>query len=533
MAVVGSRSGAHDGRRAADSDGQGGSFLPNEPFAPGEVVTVKTKLDVRGAPRGEWQFRVADPAGPVPRAGFPPAARVPGDVLQFRSRADLAPASVEITKPAAAASGGDIFIAPQQAPAESGPMIVDQQGSLVWFQAVPPGQIASDFRVQRYQGKPVLTWWEGYLGPGVGVGEDVIDDASYVRLATVRAANGLSADLHEFQLTPRGTALITAYYPVYRNAASVHGPARQIVFDCAVQEIDVKTGLVLFQWDSLDHVPLADTYQPLPTGASAPFDYFHVNSVQEDANDGTLIVSARNTWAAYKIDAHDGRVIWTLGGKRSSFKMSSAAKFAFQHDARVRPATDEEVTIFDDGAGPPTVHGQSRGLTLSLDPQRGTATVEEALTHSPPLLASYEGNVQSLPNGDQFLGWGQQPYFSEFNRAGQMVFDGRFIGGNSSYRAYRFPWTGTPRTRPAISATASSGQTTVYVSWNGATNVASWRVLAGPSATALTAAIVAPKQGFETQIDMPSEPYVAVQALDSSGDLLATSPTVQPGRPGG
>ncbi len=57
-------------------------------------------------------------------------------------------------------------------------------------------------------------------------------------------------------------ALITAYYPVYRNESSVHGPKRGIVFDAVVQEIDIPTGLVIFQWDSLDHVPLTASYRP-------------------------------------------------------------------------------------------------------------------------------------------------------------------------------------------------------------------------------------------------------------------------------
>jgi hypothetical protein len=48
---------------------------------------------------------------------------------------------------------------------------------------------------------------------GVGVGQDIIANSSYQVLKTISAANGLSADLHEFQLTPWGSALITAEYP--------------------------------------------------------------------------------------------------------------------------------------------------------------------------------------------------------------------------------------------------------------------------------------------------------------------------------
>jgi hypothetical protein len=515
VSVSGSRSGRHGGRIAADSDGEGASFLPSRPFIPGEVVTVSTHLQVRGARGGRFRFTVATPAGAIPFSPPPPAARVPGDVLSFRSRPDLSPASVEVTRQSGPAVSGDIFLAPQQGPLQGGPMIVGPRGELVWFKALPPGELAGDFRVQTYRGRAVLTWWQGRMGAGVGVGEDVIDDAAYRQLAVVHAADGLAADLHEFQLTPRGTALITAYYPVYWSLSSGHGPARAIVLDSVVQEIDVATGRLLFEWDSLDHVPLHDSYQPRPTTPGQPFDYFHVNSVQA-ADDGDLIISARNTWAAYEIDRHTGAVIWTLGGRHSDFKLGPGVRFAFQHDVRVA-AGAATVSVFDDGAGPPAVHGESRALTLRLSP--GAAALVGEVRHWPALLADWEGNSQPLPGGERFLGWGQQPYFSQFDGRGRMVFDGRFIGANSTYRAYRFPWSGHPASSPAIGA----GNGSVAVSWNGATDVAWWRVLAAgrPRETV-------PKQGFETVIGVPPG-RIAVEALDRHGRVLGSSRTVSVG----
>jgi Arylsulfotransferase (ASST) len=341
----------------------------------------------------------------------------------------------------------------------------------------------------------------------------------------VRAGNGLTADLHEFRLTRQGTALITAYYPVYWDASALHGSKQQIVLDSVVQEIDIKTGLVMYQWDSLDHVPLADSYEAMPAGAGYPFDYFHINSVQEQSN-GELLISARNTWAAYDVDHRTGAIVWTLGGKNSSYKLSSDATFAFQHDVRLHTDTDPTVTLFDDGAGPPKVHAQSRGITVRLDDKAMTATLVSEDLHSPALAASFEGNVQALSDGDSFVGWGQQPYFTEFDSEGQMVFDARFVGANSSYRAYRFPWTGTPADAPAVAASTSGSTTNVYVSWNGATQVSSWRVLAGSAANALQAVVTTTKEGFETQIPINAEPYVAVQALDAAGRALATSTVV-------
>jgi hypothetical protein len=523
--VTGSSTGRHTGRVVFDSDGHGASFLPAKPFAPGELVTVRTKLHIRGARDGTFHFTIAHPAGAIPATPLAMAPRVPGDEFTFHSRPDLTPPAVEVTKQSAGASTGDIFITPQQGPTQNGVMILNSQGALVWFQPIAPPDIAADLRVQRYQGKPVLTWWQGYSGAGVGAGEDVIYDSSYRQVAVVRAGNGLTADLHEFRLSPQDTALITAYYPVYWDASAIHGSPQQVVLDSVVQEIDVRTGLVLYQWDSLDHVPLADTYETVPKTAGGPFDYFHINSVQEQPN-GDLLISARNTWAAYDIDHETGSIVWTLGGRNSSYKLSSGAVFAFQHDVRLHTESDPTVTLFDDGGGPPRVHNESRAITVRLDSSGKTATLLNQEQHSPALSAAFEGNVQALPGGEEFVGWGQQPYFSEYDAQGQMMFDARFVDSNSSYRAYRFPWIGKPAAAPSVTASTEGNTANVYVSWNGATQVASWRVLAGSASDALQAVVTAPSQGFETQIAIAAQPYVAVQALDAAGRALATSSVV-------
>jgi hypothetical protein len=525
VTVTGSRSGAHSGSIESDSDGQGASFLPDKPFDAGESVTVSTSLDILGASKGTFRFTVASPAPGYPPTHWPPAYRNANDVWRFHSRPDLVPAASTITKRGATAPG-DIFLSPQFGPLQDGPMILDASGNLIWFKRLNGNDSAADFRVQRYQGRPVLTWWQGYVTGGIGVGEGVINDSSYRQIMTVNAANGLHADLHEFTITPQGTALLTAEYPVYWNASSIHGSRRQIVDDSVVQEIDIATGLLLYQWDSLDHIPVSSSYQALPRNSAFAYDYFHVNSVSLDP-DGTLLVSGRNTSAAYKVDHRSGHVIWTLGGRHSSFRMRSGSTFALQHDVRIRSAHDWFVTVFDDGDGPPRTNGQSRGLKLFLDVKHMTAARVAEFDHAPPLLSGFEGNYQQLQGGDQFFGWGQQPYFSEFNSRGQMVFDGHFIDGEASYRAYRFMWSGAPQTLPSVAVSGNGRTMSVYASWNGATNVASWRVLAGSSAGALRAVATAAKRGFETGITVGTQSYVAVQALDSHGHTLATSPTVR------
>jgi Arylsulfotransferase (ASST) len=532
ITVAGSQTGAHPGRIVGDSDGRGGSFLPSTPFKPGETVTVATHLDVLGAQGGTFSFTVATPSAPIPYRPAQTVPRVAGDIWRFRSRTDLAPAAVKLLKSSSHASPGDIFLAPQFGPVENGPEILDSSGNLIWFDRVQHGDAATDFRVQTFQGQPVLTWWQGYTDAGIGVGEDVIYDSTYSPVATVRAANGLTTDLHEFQLTPSGTALITSYYPVYWDATGIRGGLRrEITFDSVVQEIDIPTGLVLFQWDSLDHVPVTDTYESLPHQSATnhdPFDYFHVNSVQLDL-DGNLLISGRNTWAAYKVSHQNGSVVWTLGGRHSSFKMGPGTSFAFQHDVRVRANNDQYMTVFDDGAGPPTIHSQSRGLKLRLNLNKRTATAVWQHEHSPPLLSQFEGNYQQLPDADDFLGWGQQPFFTEYDRHGNLLVDGRFVGYTSSYRVYKFSWQGQPKVPPAVAASTSSKTTTVYMSWDGATTVSGWRVLSGSSATSLRPTRALPKRGFETSTEINAAKYVAAQALGSSGRVLATSSAVRAG----
>ena len=529
VTVTGSKTGTDSGTIEADSDGEGGSFIPSKPFQPGETVTVATGLNVVGAPGGTFSFTVANPAGGIPYQKAIIVPRVSGDVWRFRSRTDLAPAAVTLLHRPTTATGEDIFLTPQYGPVQNGPEIINSSGQLVWFDRVPPGDMASDFRVQTLKGQRVLTWWQGYSNAGAGIGEDRIFNSSYQQIAVVQAANGLSADLHEFQITPSNTALITAYYPVHWNASSVHGSAQEIVLDSVVQEIDIPTGLVLFQWDSLDHVPLSDSYERVPPLRTRnPFDYFHVDSVALD-DDGNLIVSGRNTWAAYKVSHATGAVVWRLGGKHSSFKMGSGTSFAFQHDVRVQAQNDQYLTLFDDGAGPPSVHSQSRVVELSLNLKRMTATLADQRAHAPSLLAEFEGNVEQLPDLGDFVGWGQQPYFTEYDSHGRLVLDGRFVGTTSSYRAYEFFWSGRPAVPPAVAARTSGGATTVYASWGGATGVDGWRVLSGSSPTALKPTRAVSPAGFETSTRIKPAAYVAVQALGAHESVLATSPTVRAG----
>jgi hypothetical protein len=411
-------------------------------------------------------------------------------------------------------------------------MILDPSGGLIWFEPLHTHSSATNLRVQEYQQRPVLTWWQGIASVhGFGRGEDVIDDSTYTELARVRAGNGYQADLHEFQLTPRGTALITVYVPVLCNLSRVGGPAYGAVTDGMIQEIDVSTGLVEREWTSLDHVALSESYEPARRSkTTSPFDFFHINSIELE-QDGSLLTSGRNTRAVYDVDGRSGQIAWRLGGKRTSFTMGPGTGIAYQHDPRELP--DGTISVFDNGASP-AVHTQSRGLILSIDPNRKLVTRVSQIVHTPPFLAESQGNLQALPNGDWFIGWGEVPQFSEFGAGGQLLFDAHFPSWTQSYRSFRLPWTGMPAHAPSLAFQPSpGGGGVVYASWNGATLVSSWLLLAGSSPTALNPVTQQQRSGFETAVVLAPGtvgPYVAVQALDASGRVLGVSqPASEPG----
>jgi hypothetical protein len=419
---------------------------------------------------------------------------------------------------------GDIFLTPRpgyqrRVSFQRGPMIVNGRGQLVWFRNLG-SELANNLEVQRYQGKPVLTWWQGMEDGGRA--EDVILDSSYHTVAIVRAVGpGYLADTHEFQITPQNTALINVVVPVKANLSSEGGSRQGTIDDCVIQEIDIRTGKLLWQWDALDHVPLRASYTR-PIGA-APWDFFHLNSIQQLPN-GNVLISARNTWAVYEIAKPSGNLVWTLGGKRSNFSVGQLARFEWQHDARLH---GDDLTVFDDASdGPTRNESQSSAKSLILNPTTRTAVLNHRYAHSPPVLTVSQGNAQTLPNQNVFVGWGAAPEFSEYTATGHQIFSGSFSLGVESYRAYRFPWSGQPTTPPAMAnVPGPNGTVMIYASWNGATRVAAWRVLGGPTTHDLVVLDPrSPARGFETAVKLHSEPrYFEVQALDSHGRILGTS----------
>jgi len=451
-----------------------------------------------GLTRGDLLVRGAAAALGLRRGGSAlGASRTP----RFRSRPDLDPPRVHVIRAPDMTAPGAVFVANANGERQPGPMILDDDGELIWF-TPRPALTVMNFNAHTLNGQPVLGWWEGTLTGSHGDGQFVLLDPNYRQTGRVVAGNGLTTDFHEFSLTPRGTALLIAYVDDGK------------LLDSAVQEVDVATGEVLLDWRASDHIAVGDSYVSPTTGS---FDFAHLNAAAVD-DDGHLLISSRHTWTVYKVDRTTGGVVWRLGGTHSDFALADGASFAWQHHARRHQ--DGTLTVFDNGAGVAQTEPYSRGLQLALDESAGTATLLREFTHPDRLSASAMGSMEPLDDDGSFVGWGSVPRFSEFRSDGTVRFDAGFPGGGFTYRAFRRSWTGAPLERPAFAVAGRAG----YASWNGATALTHWRLRIGATKDVITASHVVPSRSFETKLPLPrGTRFAAVDALDREGQVLGRS----------
>jgi hypothetical protein len=529
VTVTGSRSGSVAGELRPHSDGKGASFVPSRALRGGERIRVRTGLAVRGARNGDFRFTVG--RRPAPRqvndGELVLPELPPGNYDSFRSDPDLKAPVVRITQPARNTAPGDIFVSPvsiKGSPNPDGPMIVDDRGDLIWFKQRRLGTKLFDFKVQEYKDEPVLTWWEGRFAIGWGYGDYILLDQSYREIMRVSAGNGYRGDLHDLVITEDDTALVMVYDRVRADLRAVGGPRNGVLIDNVLQELDLETGRVLFEWHSLGTVPLRESVIR-PRGRQT-HDYFHINSVDVDT-DGNLLISARNTCALYKLNRTTGAIMWTLGGKNSDFRMGRRSRFCYQHDAR--RVSRNVISVFDNAIASPAERKPARAITLRVDEQRKTVRLIRAYRHPGRLLAPNQGSARVQPNGNMLVGWGAAPVFTEFSERGRLLFNGRLTTGKGTYRAVRAQWTGRPVQPPKAAARRRGDRIAVWASWNGATEVARWEVLTGSSPEGLQATGGRGRDGFETAMSVPAgAAYVAVRALDRSGNVLGQSEAVRP-----
>ncbi|MGN6169995.1 MAG: arylsulfotransferase family protein [Solirubrobacteraceae bacterium] len=548
--VVGSRSGLHSGRLSAQPDRRGTAFSVARPFAAGERVSVTARLrsaaagtasGAPGARRLEFSFSVADPGiDQPPRAAATRQVPPPSHGEAAGHTTSRWPGTHSfVTEPGfhvpwISMSGNDTdrtsgyIVLDSEDVGKNAVYMLNGRGELLWYRPTARrgrGRAAFNARFQRYRGHRVITYWRGRLVNGHGAGEDLILNSSYKTVHVVTAGNGYQkqgTDFHEFTLGHQGSeavAFVAIWSLAKANLTSVGGPASGLVVDPIIQEIDLATDRVIWEWHALGHAPVERTYNRYVSGQ--PLDYFHLNSIQQ-LPDGHLLVSSRNTWAIYSIDMRTGKVAWQLGGKHSAFAMTPGTQFEWQHDATLHPGG--LMTVFDDAFnGATRESSQSRALEIRLKSRR--ATLVRALYHEPPALASSGGSVEVLPNHNFFVGWGAGRFFSEYSPSGRQIFSGLLVKRNESYRAYRARWTGHPRWPPAVAVrkTSSANRFNVYASWNGATQVGKWRVLKGPSKSGPFKTIrTVSWSSFETRVPVSTHAaYVKVQALGKSGKPLA------------
>jgi hypothetical protein len=474
-------------------------------------------------------------------------------VWTFVSEPNLHPDKVTINSFEPDTSSGLIFIDPF-APSgfavygQPGALILDNSGTPFWFRPLgSPNLMINDFRMQQWNGSPVLSFWQGtiatppsYTNIPAGGSEPggcyyILDD-TYRVIKTVTAHRGYAANFHDFIITPENTSLFVSSKPVPLDLSPYGGPRHGYVYDFAIQEVDLKTDQLLFFWSALDHIPLTDSFQHVSTAAQSSnvWDAYHLNSVGLTDDPEEILVSGRDTATIYRIDKQTGAIVWQLGGKHSDFTIESGAQFSWQHDARWLP--NDIISLFDDGCCetpmvPPNTPF-SHGLTLQLDFSSMTASLASGYYHDPNVIAPSQGSEQILPNGNVFVGWGAGPYYSEYAAAGNgsanpglnLLYDAEMPGSNSSYRAYRNEWVGRPFYPPSVAVRSVNGETTIYASWNGSTETDSWQVLGGPMPATLSLLATAKKAGFEAAVPVTSTgPFFQVKALNNQGEVIGVS----------
>lgn len=479
-------------------------------------------------------------------------------VWNFASAPDMHPMKVSVNLNKGGTAPGLLFIAPYTLfgatmIGQTGALIMDQNGNPVWFRPLDSIYVQNtDFRMQYYKGKPVLTMWQGTISgtqssnPNLPNGDPepgafyLILNQHYDVIKKLTAQRGYTSDIHEFTITDRDTALFTAVKQVPTDLTPYGGLPDGYINNYSIQEVEPETGELLFFWNVLEHVDPTDSM--IPASSSASFnniwDCFHVNSVEEGP-DNTLLINMRNMWAIYLVDKKTGNILWQLGGKQSNFTLARNARFSWQHDARFRRGT--RISLFDNAccACPNCPHqGPGRGLILRLNFKNKMADVDRTYYHDPILYVPSQGNVRNLCNGNQLIGWGQEPYLSEFANAGNtesnppldLLYDIQFPNQNLSYRAFKNKWMGIPLGPPAVAVNPFRDHTVmVSASWNGSTETKAWQILSGPEPDQLLTAVAsAPRTGFETDIPISAHgPYFQVNALNACGQIIGTSRVIQ------
>lgn len=419
-------------------------------------------------------------------------------------------------------------------------VILDQNGDLIWYQQELG--FVNDFRMQIYKSEDYLTYWVGDEdSPGHGRGYYKMLDRSYNLAFTINACNNFSGDYHEFSITSDNTALVTSYTAVPKNLTS-YGKPNGFIWDCIFQEIEIETNRLLFEWRATDHFKFGDmainSWKKWTGTENDPWDWFHLNSVEKDVK-GNFLIAARYSNAVSYIDGDTGEVLWNLGGLNNAFidlTQGNATKFIDPQMARWADPGNT-LTLFDNVAhwtrNDPMK--QSRGVEIQVNLDTFIAKQIKEFVHPERLFGMSDGSLQTLANGNYFLGYGSMSVYAEFSNNNTLICSAHYSplnashqpeaqGSLKSYRTYKYPWRGQPLSEPAVRITPEA----LYVSWKGATEVQSW-TLDGRKGTRWQPGQLSyvgkfQKSGFETVLALESAGFSSflLTALGRSDGVLGT-----------
>ncbi len=370
-------------------------------------------------------------------------------------------------------------------------------------------------------------------------------DNSFRTKTSIHSGGGVANfDEHEFNVLPDGSSLFTLYNPEHYDLLEYNITGQGWIMNNFFQRLEIGTNRMLFEWSALDHVQPNETFVQADTtevsgdglGSTTPWDYFHINSVDMNA-DGDYLVSARHTCTLYKVSGQDGHIIWRLGGIASDFSFPPGLNFSFQHDARFREENDTTtiISLFDNASnGYNQTSRYSSGMILKLDHKNNEVTLLQNFIAPYQFISASQGNLQVLGRNrdwntsNVFLGWGKNAYISEYGPHGRMVQQGHFASeGAMHYRAFKYNFTSNPTDAPALYTYAlnTSAPTSYWMSWNGATKVASWRVYSSDDRDGpWTVVGTVKKNGFETMFTAQEYyPWSIVESLDAEGKRLRNS----------
>ncbi|KAJ5756250.1 hypothetical protein N7533_005793 [Penicillium manginii] len=416
-------------------------------------------------------------------------------------------------------------------PFQIGPHIYDQEGRLVWTGSIMfDNHNVFDFRgINSFGNETHISLIQQFPFDDEHRGYGLVMNPNFeiIRKVALRSDLGLF-DIHEFNVLDTGkTAVVTTYTTQEISLGGVGGFA----------ELDLTSAQVLHEWKSYNQIPLVETvhYSPWsPVEGDPGWDYVHINSVDKNSA-GDYLLSMRFTNTIYLVSGADGRIMWRLNGQRNG-EFDQDFIFSKQHDAKfLHSEGTRHIISLLNNASDEEFNEENVSSALIIEIETGTTpmTARALRRYKRPDedLTRLRGNAQVLPNNNMFACWSKGGYISEFTEDGELVMSARFTSPRfSNYRAYKNEFVGRPTIPPDMVASVHGTDetnlvTSIWVSWNGATEVASWSFYARKSQFDKPVFVGnVTRRDFETMfIARGYLDWITAEAIDRNGAILGSS----------